>query len=332
MRTATRSSRRAGPDGAGSVDAMSTPSARTAASQRTAGVLGVSAATVAWGLVPLILKHTHMPALTFAAYRLWMGVLVYVVVFAVTRRRLPWKTLRACALGGVFFAVDVAFSFLAYQKTSVADATIIGALAPVCIMLGAARWFGEQVDRRDLVFVGTSLVGVAIVGVGSAGSPAFGAWGDVFAGASVLSWTAYWLFSKRARVEIGTLEYMASVMLVAAFLMTAFALGSGEGLGLPRGGDWGWIWLVTLVPGALGHLLVAWSHRYVEAWLGSLITQSQPVVASIAAWILLGEQLNPPIVMGGLLVLGSTAVVLFHSRRRAGDDTFPEPESIQPAG
>ena len=47
---------------------------------------------------------------------------------------------------------------------------------------------------------------------------------------SVLSWTAYWLFSKRARVSVGALEYMASVMTVAAILMTALALVSGAGL------------------------------------------------------------------------------------------------------
>ena len=300
--------------------------------RRTAGILAISFTTVAWGLVPLILKQTDMPALTFAAYRLWMGVLVYVVVFAVTGRRLRWATVRACALGGVFFAVDVACSFLAFQLTSVANATIIGALAPVCIALGAARWFGERVERRDLFFVGASFLGVAIVAIGSAGSPSSGVWGDVFAGISVLSWTAYWLYSKRARAGVGALEYMASVMSVAAILMTMFAAVSGQGLAPPHGVDWGWIWLVTLVPGALGHSLVAWSHRHVEAWLGSLITQCQPIVASIAAWILLGESLTTATIVGGLVVLAATAGVLLDSRRRTADGAFAEPESPAPAG
>lgn len=304
---------------------------RTEISRRTAGILAVSVATVAWALAPLMLKQTRMPALSFAAYRLWMGVLVYVVVFALTRRRLPWATLRACAPGGVFFGINLATSFWAFQLTSVANATIIGALAPLFITLCAVRLFGERAERRDLLLVGMSLLGVAVVAVGSAGSPAFSARGDVFAGIGVVSWTAYWLYSKRARQGMGALDYMASVTLVGAILVTALALLAGQGLTSPRGADWGWVWLVTLVPGAIGHLLVAWSHRHVEAWLGSLVTQSQPVVGSLAAWALLGESLTPVTVLGGLTVLGATALVLLRNRRRA-THVFDEPESPAPAG
>ena len=311
---------------------MPTPHERTEESRRTAGVLAISLTTILWGLVPLVLKQTTMSALSFAAYRLWCGVLVFAVVFAVTGRRLPMATVRTCALGGVFFAVDVACSFLAFQLTSVANATIIGALAPVFIALGAARWFGERVARRDLLFVIASFAGVAMVAIGSVGSPTAGVWGDVFAGISVLFWTAYSLYSKRSRANIGALEYMASVMTVAAVLMTVFALVFGEGLTPPHGADWGWIWLVTLLPGALGHSLVAWSHRHVEAWLGSLITQCQPIVASLAAWVLLGESLTIATIAGGVVVLACTGAVLLDTRRGEPDDTFAEPESPAPAG
>ena len=141
--------------------------------RRTAGILAISFTTLAWGLVPLVLKQTDMPALTFAAYRLWMGVLVYAVVFAVTGRRLRWATVRAAHWAA--WSSPSTSRAASWRSSSPAspNATIIGALAPVCITLGAARWFGERVERRDLVFVGASFVGVAIVAVGSAGSPAF---------------------------------------------------------------------------------------------------------------------------------------------------------------
>ena len=78
--------------------------------------------------------------------------------------------------------------------------------------------------------------------------------------------------------------------------------------------------------------LLAWSHRHVEAWLGSLITQCMPVVSYIAAWILLDESLTPLTVLGGLIVLVATAVILVRSRARRGGDPSDATETPAPAG
>jgi len=300
----------------------------TTEDRRSLGILAVSATTVVWSLVPLILKSTDMPGLAFAMYRLWFGVLVYVAVFAIRRQRLSAATIRACALGGVFFAADIGLTFSAFSLTSAANATIIGALSPVLITLAAARWFGERVDRRDMALVGASFAGVVVVAVASRGSEATSAIGNLCAALSVISWTAYWLFSKRSRTTTTALEYIATVMLVAAITITPFTivfwLVTGMSLSPPSGQDWLWIWIVTLIPGATGHLLVAWSHQHVEAWLSALITQSQPVIASVAAWIVLGESLTPLAIAGGLVVMGATAVIVVRGARRG-----PEPEDVE---
>ena len=276
-----------------------------------------------------------MPVLTFAAYRLWAGVLIFAVMFAVTGRRLTLATLRTCALGGVLFTADVACSFLAFKLTSVADATIIGALAPVFIMIGAGRWFGEHVGRRDLVFVGFSLAGVALVTIGSVGIAGVQRLGRPLRVHQCLHVDRYWLVSKRARASVGALEYIASVMLVAAILMTMLALVSREGLVAADPTRWtgsgsgGWRWgrarsATCSSRGLTGH---------VEAWLGSLITQCMPIVSSVAAWVLLGEALTPLTIAGGLIVLAATAAILMRTRTPTADDTFEvAPESPAPAG
>jgi len=277
--------------------------------QRSLGILGVTFATVAWGLVPLVLKEVEMPTMAFASYRLWFGVVIYGVALAVTRRRLSWRTIRVCALGGVFFAADVSLSFNAFRLTTVANATIIGALAPVFIAVGASRWFGERFSTRDVAFMFASLVGVVLVALGSAGSPGRSLAGDLCAAAGTVSWTSYWLYSKRVRRSVATLDYLATVMLVAAICVTAVTAASGISLAPPQGMDWLWVVLLAAIPGAIGHLMVAWSHGNVEAWLGSLITQGQPVVGSAAAWLLLGESLTLLTLVGGVIVLASTAVI-----------------------
>lgn len=299
-------------------------------SRRTLGIGLLTFTTVVWGLVPLVLKQVDMPTLAFASYRLWIGVALYVVIFTATGRRLSWTAIRATAMGGVFFAGDIVLTFTAFRLTSVANATIIGALAPVFITLGAVRWFGERLERRDAFVIATSFVGVAVVALGSRATPSWSPLGDAAAAVSVLTWTAYWLFSKRARATTNAIEYMASVMLVSAVVVTALSLATRTSLQPPAASDWAWIVLVAVVPGLMGHLSVAWSHRWVEAWLGSLLLQSQPVIGSVAAWVILDERITALTAAGGLVVVAATCVIVVGAARR--DPSYEEPETIAPAG
>jgi drug/metabolite transporter (DMT)-like permease len=287
---------------------------------RTAAILAVSAATFVWGSVGVLIKTTSISGLSFAMYRLWAGVLVHLVALGVTRRRLSWNTFKACAPGGVLFALDISLGFSAVKLTTVANVAIIGALSPIMILFVTGRLFGERVGRRELWLAGASFCGVVIVAVGASGSPAWSPLGDALALASTISWTAYWLFSKRARATASALEYMTSVMIAGALAVTPVALLVG---GLPPASpdarDWAVLATITLLPGMTGHLLVAWSHRHVEAWLSALITQCVPVVSAVTAWLALGEPLNAVMVAGGLIVLTATAAVIVDTARRERD-------------
>jgi drug/metabolite transporter (DMT)-like permease len=298
--------------------------------RRATGLGLLTVTTVVWGVVPLVLKQVDMPTLAFASYRLWVGVALYAMIYAVSGRRPSWAALRATALGGVCFAGDIALTFTAFRLTSVANATIIGALAPVFITLGAVRWFGERLGRRVAIAIGISFLGVALVAVGSQGTPSWSPVGDAAAALSALTWTAYWLFSKRARETVDAVDYMASVMLVSAIVVTILAIVTGTSLAAPDAADWTWVLLIALVPGLMGHLSVAWSHRYVEAWLGSLLLQLQPVIGTVAAWIVLGERITPLTAVGGATVVAATAVIVVDAARR--DPAEVEPETLPPAG
>jgi drug/metabolite transporter (DMT)-like permease len=309
---------------------------RSATEERRLAMAAVAATTVAWGTVPIILRQIQMPTLGFASWRLAFGAIVLQVALLVTGRHQRWSAIRAYWLGGLFYAGDLVLSFGAFRVTSVASATVIGALAPIFIALGASRWFGERFGRREFLFAALSFLGVGLVAIGSAGSSAWNPIGDLLAFGSVASWTAYWLFSKRARLEATALEYMATATLVGAVLVIAITAVSGISLAPPEGMDWVWLWVVVLIPGTLGHLMVAWSHRHLEAWRSSLITQCQPVVASILAWLLLDQPLTPLVVAGGLLVVAATCAIVVRSARagRADDPdaVLPETRSIDPAG
>jgi drug/metabolite transporter (DMT)-like permease len=287
------------------------------APRRTAAIVAVSVTTVLWGSVGVFVKTTSLSGLTFAMYRLWLGVLVHLVALLVMRRRLTWSTFKACAPGGALFALDISLTFTAVKLTTVANAAIIGALSPIFILLVAARIFGERVGRRDLLLVALSFVGVVIVAIGASGSPAWSPIGDLLALVGTISWTSYWLFSKRARATASALEYMTSVMLVGAMVVTPVALAiGGVPPATPDAHDWLVLVVVTLVPGATGHLLVAWSHRHVEAWLSALITQCAPVISALMAWWVLDEPITVLVAIGGIVVVMATGLVIVSTTRR----------------
>ena len=308
--------------------ASSAPESKTPDPQQRAATLAVILTTLAWALPPILVKQSTLPSLTFAAYRLWIGVAIYAIIFAVTRRRLRWSTIKACAVGGLIFAVDIALAFAAFRLTSVANATIIASLSTITIIIGAARWFGERLVRTDIWFVVASMVGVVLVAVGSAGLPSFSLVGDGLALIGVFSWTAYWLYSKRAREQIPALEYMATIMLVAAVALTIVAPVVDGGFAPPTSQDWVQLITVAFLAGTIGHSLLAWSHQHLASWVSALILQTQPLFAALAASLILQEEIGWVTAIGGAIVLLAAGALVIRTAKRDPDELASEDSPV----
>jgi drug/metabolite transporter (DMT)-like permease len=265
----------------------------------------------------VLVKWSDLPGPTFAMLRLWVGVAVSMIALLVTRRRLTWNAFRACALGGVVFAVDIGLGFTAVNATTVADVALIGALAPVVIVIVSAYRLGERVSLRASALTAVSFVGVVVVALASAGSPSWSLYGDVLAFLGIGTWSLYWFFSRHVRERHDPIVFFACVMIAAAVAITPFALlVNGVPTHMSRG-DLAAVVTVALIPGFLGHTLVIWSHKHVESWLAALITQVSPVITAVLAWIVLGETLSVAAMLGGALTVGATMAVVALDARAA---------------
>jgi drug/metabolite transporter (DMT)-like permease len=279
-----------------------------------AGVAAVTVPVVAWSLSNVIVKIAHASAVQFAFWRLWMGAAVMLAVCALARRRLTWDVLRASAPGGLLFGLTIVLFFSALKDTSTADVLIIGALQPGLVLLVAGPMFGERVARRDVWFLLASVGGVFVFVVGSSGTPAWSLRGDLFAIAALLVFTGYFLLSKRVRQRVQAVEYMTTVTVVAAVLMTPVALLSGGRLGGLRLQDWEWLGLFVATAQG-GHLLLAWAHRQVDATVSSLLLLGEPPITAVAALLFLGEPVTWLMVVGGVVSLAGLAVVVRRATR-----------------
>lgn len=281
---------------------------------QTIGLGGSVLAAVLWGFGAIFAALTFAPGLVLSFYRLWLGAALLAIIVFATGRRLSWATLRASWLGGVFLAGDMALFYSAVKVASVVDVTVIGAFQPVLVILAARRLFGERLARWDVLWIALAMVGVVATVLGPGAKSRHQLLGDLLAVGSLLCWSAYWLVTKHARELHGALEYTFGVTVMAAVTVTPVVLLSGQSLGHVKLGDWTWIILLAVVPGS-GHLIMNWSHRYVDASISSVLGCLSPLVAAVAAIPILGQSLALFQLVGVLVGLGAIAAIAARHRQ-----------------
>jgi drug/metabolite transporter (DMT)-like permease len=285
-------------------------------STTNAGLAAVAVAMVGWAFTPIVVKLTSLEGLAVSFYRLWLGLPLMFAALALARRRFTKETLRTSLASGALFGLNNAFFFSAVKLTSVANVSLISNMQPALILLVAGPWFGERIRGREIAWTITSIGGVALVVLGSAGLPVWSPKGDLLAVACLISWCAFFLLTKRLRARVGSLEYMTGVLIGAAMVMTPLTLISGQDLTIGRTQDFVWLAILIVLANG-GHLLMTWAHRHVDVSVSSVILLGSPAVAAIAALLILGEALSPLQIAGGVMVLVGVGAVARRAARVA---------------
>jgi drug/metabolite transporter (DMT)-like permease len=292
-----------------------------------AGVIAAAASVVVWGMSSVMIKQVDgVSGIVISFHRLWIGAVLTSVGFLLTGGRFTRRLLRLALPGGLAFGLDIVLFFSALQKTTVANATIIGALQPVLVLAIARRLFGESPRLTDAFWACVAIAGAVIVVVNATDSGQAGREGDLLAIAALFAWTWYFIASKQARVELGSFEYLAGLSVVAAAAVTPVVLLTGEKLAVPQTSDWLIIVAIAVINGALGHFLMNWSHAHVPIVVVSIMTLAIPVFAAAAAAVFIDEHLTLAQVGGMALVIASLSIVVLRTSR-----TVPEvPEATEP--
>jgi len=292
-------------------------------SRRVQALLALSVAMVAWGASGVVAKGVDMGGMALAAYRTTVGALVLVVVLPLTGGRLTWAALRTAAPGGVFLGLDLVLFFSAVKLTTVANATVIGALQPALVILISGRFLHEKVAKGAATWALVGLGGTALVIFGASGLPDWSAGGDLVAALCLLAWTAYFITTRFARGHMSALEYSTVTAVVASGVAWPAALLFHQDVSWPDWASWGWIIVLAVVAGIGGHLLMSASIPYLPLWASSTMTLSIPVISTAAAALFLEEEVAGTQVVGMAVVLVALGFAIRVSSASSGE---PVPE------
>ena len=271
-------------------------------------------AVFAWGFGPLMVRGIDASAGTIVFWRLWMAMPVMLTAAYFTGGRVSLPLLKAVFVPGVIFGISTLVGFSSYHATSIANATLIGALQPVLMLFIAPLLFGERSSARQILLAVIALGGISTVVLGAKQSSGASLHGDALALINLGLFTTYFVRMKQVRNKgIHSIALIAGVFCVAAVTVTPWVLLTSHDLGAIHGTDWLSIVGMVLLSGLIGHGLMTWAQRHVDITLASLLMLGGPVISAIGAWIVFSQQLSAVQIAGALVVLAALgAIVLEH--------------------
>jgi drug/metabolite transporter (DMT)-like permease len=193
----------------------------------------------------------------------------------------------------------------AIKNTTAGNVALILASAPAFAALFAMLAGHDHVRPRHWLALGISVAGVCLVVQGGAGVKGAGYLGDLLAVGAAITWAAY-------SVMLRPLFARYSASRISALMV---AVGSGMLLpfGLPQmlSQDWGAVgplhltaWAYSAVfPLLVTNLLYFRALRHIGASRATLYMYLQPFLAVVFAAVLIGEDVAPLQVAGGLVII-----------------------------
>ncbi len=260
-------------------------------------MLAVSAAAI-------FIRLAEAPALAVAVWRNALGALVLLPVALYWREAFPrGRALRIGVASGVALGAHFGFWISSLDYTSVAASVVLVCTQPVFVAILAYLLFRERTSPLSFFGILVALAGTAVIASdGSVRSATF--FGNTLAVIGAVAVAAYVLIGRSLRTTgVGVLPYSIVVYASAAATLVPAALYGGVPLWGYSGETWFWLWVVTLGPQILGHTVLNWALRYVEASIISGTILAEPVVSALLAWLILSERPGLATLLGGAVVL-----------------------------
>ena len=281
---------------------------------RTLGVLAVVGLVAAFSLSSTLAKRAETPGVLVAFWRMIAVSVLWNAILWSTARRVTRADVRQVWIPGVFFGLNLAVFFAGVTHNSIANAALLGSLAPLLIVPVGAWLFREYISPRAIVFALVAFGGVALVLLSAPPGGDAALEGNVLGFVAMLLLVAYVSSTRYFRREMDVTTFMATICPIAALAVLPIALAHGDVTGLSATG-WLFTAILTLTSGMAAQGLLVYAQKTIQIGTIGIAQQAQPALAVVWSFLLLGEVVNGRQVTGiAIVIAGLTAFVVVHQR------------------
>jgi drug/metabolite transporter (DMT)-like permease len=294
------------------------------------GVLAVVGLVVAFSLSSTLVKRAESPGVLVAFWRMVTVSVIWNALLWSTGRHITLANVRQAFVPGVFFGLNLAVFFAGATHNSVANAALLGSLAPFLIVPAGAYFFSEYLHPKALVCALAAFGGTALVLLSAPPNGDASLQGNVFGFLAMLLLVAYVVSIKRFRQDMDVTTFMATICPIATVAVLPIAVAHGDVFGMSDTG-WKYMLILSLTSGIAAQGLRVYAQNTIQIGTIAIAEVAQPALAVVWSLMLLGEVVNVrqltgiAIVMGGLL-----AFVVLNQRGEARARPAATPRARHP--
>jgi drug/metabolite transporter (DMT)-like permease len=286
---------------------------------------------VAFSMSSTLAKKAESPGVLIAFWRMIVVSIVWTLLLAAAGRRVRFADVRQVFIPGIFFGLNLAVFFAGVTHNSVANAALIGSLAPLLIVPLGARLFRERFRSRALVFAGIAFCGVAIVLFNAPPLGDASLEGNLLGMLAMFLLVGYVVSTRYFRRNMDVTTFMATICPIATVAVLPAALAHGDVTGLSDTG-WKYMLVLTFTSGVVAQGLLVYAQRTIQIGTIGIAQEMQPALAVLWSVLILSETVNGWQVIGiATVVVGLVGFVVMHQRsERARADPAPLDPATEP--
>lgn len=266
-----------------------------------------------WGSIGVFRKSIPMSSASLACLRGLSGAL-FVLIFALLTKQklrsgLSLKKMLFLILSGVLVGANWMFLFEAFDRTSVATATLLYYIEPTIVILLSPLFFREKLTVKKTVCALISLVGMMLVsGILTKGESGGDFSGIIFGIGSAVLYSTVVIMNKKL-TEIEPYEKTVVQLASAGITLVPYVLLT-EGIPQVAFEPFNIIMLavICLVHTGVAYVLYFGSFEGLKSQTVAILSYIDPVSALLFSWLLLREKMSVYELIGAVLIIGAACI------------------------
>lgn len=280
--------------------------------ERNAKIMLITSMVI-FGTIGIFRRYIPLGSASLAMVRGFIGMLSMLVVLAVKRTKIDWKSVKKnlviLILSGGFIGINWILLFEAYNYTTIAVATLCYYMAPIFVMILSPFVLKEKLGGKKIICVIIALVGMVFVsGILNGGGIGNDFRGVLFGLGAAVFYATVILMNQKLK-DIGAYDKTIFQLGSAAIVILPYVLIT-EKLDISTLNAFAILMIVVvgIVHTGVAYALYFGSMNKVPAQTVALFGYIDPIVAILLSALFLAEKMGIYEIIGTVCVLSATIV------------------------